>query len=78
MGDDWNKVKTKYNFTDEDMFNFFNVPVLDDAITKGKTIKFTHNPNNYPGSALAKELQYLKSKGYIFDESTMTAILKSK
>lgn len=78
MGDDWNKIKTKYNFTDEDMFNFFNVPVLDEAITKGKTIKFTHNPNNYPGSALAKELQYLKSKGYIFDESTMTAILKSK
>lgn len=42
------------------MFEYFNVPALDDAVSGGKTIEFSHDPRLYPDSYLSQEWQYLK------------------
>jgi len=62
LGSEWGKIKEKYNLTDNEMFKYFNVPALDDAVGTGKTIQFSHNPGDYPGSFLAQEWVYLQKK----------------
>ena len=42
------------------MFEYFNIPALDEAITHGKLIRFSHNPLDYNGSFLADEWEYIK------------------
>ncbi|WP_242850167.1 hypothetical protein [Clostridium polynesiense] len=65
LGNDWDIIKGKYNVTDDDMFDLFNVPALNDAVKAGKEIRFSHNPTAYGDCALKKEWQYLKDKfGY--------------
>lgn len=59
MGDSWDKLKNIYDMTDEDIFYQFNTKALQDALDEGKTIRFSHDPLNYPESALAKELKYI-------------------
>ena len=61
LGDDWNLIKEKYNLTDAEMFEYFNKPVLYDAISSGKTIGFSHNPLEYRVGALAQEWEFIKS-----------------
>jgi hypothetical protein len=61
LGDDWNIIKKKYDLTDKEMFEFFNVPAIDNAISNGKTIRFSHNPLNYKTGALPQEWEYIKS-----------------
>jgi len=41
----------------EQMFEAFNKPALDDAVTQGKTIRFSHDPElpQYEKSALRWE-----------------------
>jgi len=56
------------------MFEAFNVPFLDRIIEQGKDIHFSHDPNDFPNSALSDELEYLENAGFKFDPSTMTAI----
>lgn len=60
MGNKWNDIKDAYNLTDKDMFEMFNESAIDDAVTKGKTIRFSQNPTiqEYEGSALANEWGY--------------------
>lgn len=60
LGSEWDSLKIKYDLTDDEMFDNFNIPVLDDAVTLNKEIKFTHNPLDYKG-AILKEWQYLKN-----------------
>ena len=50
-----------YRLTDLEMFDYFNKPVLSDAISSGKTIKFSHNPLAYPDSFLEQEWEYIKN-----------------
>jgi len=67
LGSEWEEIKRTYGLTDNDMFELFNIPALDDAIASGKTIKFSHKPTLriYKGSALAREWEYLKREyGY--------------
>ncbi|MEI3604986.1 hypothetical protein SPD48_04730 [Pseudogracilibacillus sp. SE30717A] len=67
LGDDWSKIQKKYNLTDDDMFDLFNKPVLDDAVAGGKEIRFSHDPriDEYKTSYLRKEWEYLQEKyGY--------------
>ena len=47
LGNDWDVIKSKYNITDKDMFDLFNVPALDDAIKLGKEIRFSQDPRAY-------------------------------
>ena len=55
LGNDWAVIKSKYNITDDDMFDLFNVPALDDAAKAGKEIRFSHGPRVYGDCALKKE-----------------------
>jgi hypothetical protein len=68
MGSDWNKVQDKYDLTDNEMFEYFNVPVLDDALSGGKTIRFSHDPIGDDG-ALGKEWKYIKTAKGLDDSS---------
>ncbi|HLR78443.1 MAG TPA: hypothetical protein VK062_05260, partial [Burkholderiaceae bacterium] len=55
----------KYKLTDDQMFQLFNKPALDRAVSEGKVIKFTHNPEDFPDSSLDREWDYLKDNyGY--------------
>ncbi len=63
LGDNWNILKKEHGLTDDDMFDMFNVKVLDDAIKQKKIIKFSHDPRDDLG-ALGKEWDYLQKNGY--------------
>lgn len=54
----------KYDLIPDEMFECFNVPVLDDAVKSGKKIRFSHKPDllDYEGSYLEQEWNYLKNK----------------
>lgn len=62
LGNGWDVIKAKYNITDDDMFDLFNVPALDDAVKSGKEIRYSHHPEQYGDCALLKEWEYLKSE----------------
>lgn len=72
MGDNWGKVKSQYNYTDNDMFDAFNKPYLDQQISQGKTINFSHDPIHANG-ALKDEYNYLTKNGYAYNPKTMSA-----
>lgn len=59
LGGEWGEITSNYNLTDDDMFKAFNIPVLDDAVSAGKTIKFTHDPRTQ-GGFLQQEWEYLQ------------------
>jgi hypothetical protein len=42
------------------MFDAFNIPVLDNAVSAGKQIKFTHDPR-ISGGFLKQEWDYLQN-----------------
>ena len=71
LGKDWDTIKVKYGYTDNDMFKLFNEAFLDDGINAGKTFQFSHNPINDTG-ALGQEYQYLLNNNYKWDTGTMT------
>ena len=60
MGDNFNATRQKYNLSGDEMFEYFNKPVLDEAISSGKTIRFSHNPVSAKGF-LGSEWNYIKS-----------------
>lgn len=62
LGQEWNEIKTQYSLTDNQMFDIFNKPALDDAVSSGKGIRFSQNPENYNGSALWDEWVYLQNE----------------
>lgn len=69
LGDDWNKITAEYGLDTKgvEMFKYFNVPALDDAVAQGKTIRFSHDPRLkiYENQAIDWEWTYLKEKhGY--------------
>ena len=60
MGDDWGNIQNQYKLSDAEMFDYFNKPVLDKALSSGQTIRFSHNPLRDAG-ALGMEWDYIKS-----------------
>ncbi len=52
-------VTERFNLTDDEMFDAFNIPILDQAVESGKDIKFTHDPRIH-GGFLEQEWGYLK------------------
>lgn len=54
------------------MFRLFNQPFLDDLISAGKSIHFTHDPSDDTG-ALGRELKYVKRNGYELSRRTLIA-----
>jgi hypothetical protein len=75
LGADWDTIKAAHGLTDDDMFNLFNTRFLQDGIDEGKTFHFSDDPRKSEGF-LGAEFDFLKSHGYKFDPSTMTAIPK--
>ena len=76
LGNDWSKIQKRYNLTDDEMFEFFNVPALDDAVKSGKEIRFSHDPrlDDYKDSYLKMEWDYLQEKhgySYLIEEGGM-------
>ena len=71
LGSEWDAIKGKYGFTDDDMFKLFNEVFLDDGINGGKTFYFSHNPIE-DSDFLGKEYKYLLNNNYIWDDITMT------
>ncbi len=55
----WDDLKIQNGWTDDDMFKLFNEPFLDDAVSNGNTIRFSHNPLT-EGGALLDEWKYLQ------------------
>lgn len=65
MGPEWSQAENKYGLSPrDDMFNFFNRPVLDEAMRSGMKIRFTHDPVSARGSFLETEARYLVAHGY--------------
>lgn len=67
LGEYWNEIMEKYHLDNEQMFEKFNKPALDDAVAQGKTIRFSHDPElpQYKDSAIKWEWDYLKEQhGY--------------
>lgn len=67
LGSEWDSIKEAQKLTDDDMFDLFNVPAIDDAVNSNKVIKFSHDPRAATNAttALRKEWNYLKEKyGY--------------
>lgn len=64
LGSDYDVAMTKYKLSYQEMFDYLNVPALDDAASVGKTIKFSHNPElpAYKGSFTELEWKYLQDK----------------
>lgn len=71
LGTEWDTIKTKYGYTDNDMFKLFNESFLDDGINAGKTFQFSHNPVGDNG-ALGMEFEYLKVNSYKWNSTTLT------
>jgi hypothetical protein len=76
MGSRWNEITSdkSLNLDDNDMFALFNTKFLDENIAAGKPFHFSHNPKDYPNTALRSELDYLEAHGYEFSSATMTAV----
>ena len=60
LGNKWNEIEKKYQLADDDMFEIFDKPAVDDAVNSGKTIRFTHDPTLHEGHAISEEWNYLK------------------
>lgn len=67
LGENWGKIQNKYELINQEMFDYFNKPAIDDAVKAGKAIRFSHKPDLeiYKEIYLAEEWKYLKNKyGY--------------
>ena len=62
LGTKWDDLENTYGLTDKDMFELFNKTALDNAVLKGKTIRFVQDPRKWSGTALGDEWNYLQSK----------------
>ena len=64
MGSAYDDAMKKYYLSYQEMFDYFNVPALDEAASTGKVIRFTHNPEllKYKESFTELEWKYLQEK----------------
>ena len=61
LGSEYKVIQMKYGLKDPEMFDYLNKPALDEAISKSKTIRFSHNPLDYEKGAIVDEWEYIKS-----------------
>ncbi|MBF2631633.1 hypothetical protein IBB72_13790, partial [Listeria seeligeri] len=69
LGDDWASIQKQYNLSDTEMFEYLNKPALDDAISSGKEIKFSHNPLDYDNGFIVDEWEYIKETLNVTDDN---------
>lgn len=68
LGSDWGKIQNKYNLSDAEMFEYFNKPALNYAISGGKSIRFSHDPRGAKGF-FGSEWSYIKETLNLTDDS---------
>ena len=61
LGSEYRVIQKKYGLKDSEMFDYFNRPALDEAISKNKSIRYSHNPLDYEKGAIVDEWEYIKS-----------------
>ena len=71
MGDDWDAIRQQYDLSLDEMFEYFNKPVLEGAVSKGKIIRFSHDPRPLGKSFLVAEWTYIKKTLDITDSDLM-------
>ena len=71
LGNDWKALKTNYNLTDQELFELFNVVALEEALIKGKTLRFSHNPldDSNRKTFLFQEWKYIKKRLFLNDKN---------
>ena len=69
LGVDWEIQTNEYwlDYRGKQLFNYYNRPVIDDAINSGKQLRFSHDPRKYHNCALEWEWNYIKNKMNIDD-----------
>ena len=72
LGDDWMRIAGSHGLKDDNMFDLFNRPFLDDLIRDGKPVRFTHDPEA-DTRTLRDEFDYLMDHKYDYDRKSMTA-----
>lgn len=58
--ENWTMMTDNYDLSDDEMFEYFNKPFVENAIKEGKEIVMSHNPLDFPGSFLADEWTLIK------------------
>ncbi|MFK3835309.1 hypothetical protein [Microbacterium sp. NPDC087868] len=72
--DIWAETVSKYGLSPDQMFDLYNAPFLKEIAEARLPVRFTVNPGDHPEAlSLKKELDFLKSAGYDFDENTLIA-----
>ena len=73
--DDWHDIQVAYKLSNDDMYDAFNRPFLEDAVANGKTVQFTPDPP-VKGSSLEKEWNFMikleEAGAYRFFEASKT------
>lgn len=71
LRNEWDTIKTKYGYSDGDMFKLFIEAFLGDGINGKKLFQFSHDPINDTG-AIGQEFEYLLENNYRWNDETMT------
>ena len=61
LGGEWDVIARKYGLNEQEMFEYFNKPVLEDIIARGKGIRFSHDPRKAT-NFLKSEWLYIKQQ----------------
>lgn len=67
----WTKTQQKYGLSNDEMFEIYNRPFLQEIVDHRLPVRFTDNPDG-AGGYLEDEYDFLTATGYIFDEKTLT------
>jgi hypothetical protein len=73
LGEEWSRIQQQYDLSDREMFDYFNKPALDDAISAKKTITFSHDPRAYDTGFLVDEWEYIKRTLHLADVDLKSA-----
>ncbi|MBQ3360082.1 MAG: hypothetical protein IJG47_14450 [Microbacterium sp.] len=69
----WAETQKKYGLSNDEMFELYNKPFLEEIVEKGLPIRFTRDPRSDPDSYLAQEWIYLDKKGYVLADDALSA-----
>ena len=75
--DDWHDIQVTYKLSNDDMYDAFNRPFLEDAVANGKPVHFIHDPEDFlDAKSLQEEWKFMLEQRalerYELDEGTLT------
>lgn len=72
----WKETQAKYGLSDDEMYELYNRPFLQEIVDNRLPVRFTVNPNEkeyQDAISLQKELKFLTAAGYDLNETTLIA-----